>query len=92
MNLDISEEFRSICSRIIEDSRSLDEWIELESDDMFQTSNFVGGFDADEAEFCFSYFSSTGEEYWFQVSLEEIAAIAERSKTSVEIRPSESGI
>lgn len=31
-------------------------WADRESDDMFQSQHFCGGFDADEAAFLFSYF------------------------------------
>lgn len=36
----------------------------IESDDMFQTQNYVGGFDATEMSFCFSYFDANRDEFY----------------------------
>lgn len=70
MEIPILKELRIICAEI--DNKNLDasQWSEIESDDMFQSGNFVGGFDADEQEFCFSYNSPNDIEYWFQFNLE----------------------
>ena len=85
MNLTIDGEFRKICSEIALEDRAIDEWSQIESDDMFQSRHYEGGFDADEREFCFSYFSSDGVEYWFQVSLEQVKEIAAGSVNSLEV-------
>ena len=71
MEIPITKELISICSQIVEKGFSLDQWAEIESDDMFQNKTFCGGFDADENEFCFSYFDENGQEYWFQFNLSD---------------------
>ncbi len=73
MVIPINEELKSICCQIIEQNLSLEEWAGIESDDMFQTNSFEGGFDATEKEFVFSYFGD--KEYWFQLSLILVARI-----------------
>jgi hypothetical protein len=75
MKVPINEELRRVARSIIQENKSLDEWAEVESDDMFQEGNYSGGFDADEAEFCFSYFGPDGE-IWFQMSLAQIEELA----------------
>jgi len=72
MDIPVTEEFVSILKRIESECRNPEEWAEVESDDMFQSDNFVGGFDADEAAFCFSYFDKNGDEYWFQFTLSDV--------------------
>ena len=52
------------------------QWAEIESCDMFQTSNYCGGFDADEQAFCFSYFDPNNQEFWFQIDLQQVKSIA----------------
>jgi len=64
-----NNEFISICNQIKDKGFSIEQWREIESSDMFQTEHFCGGFDADESEFCFSYFAEDGSEYWFQISI-----------------------
>ena len=65
-----------ICREIEAKGFSNSQWAEIESDDMFQTSQFVGGYDADEREFCFSYRPSDGGELWFQFGLDQAKEIA----------------
>lgn len=67
MLIPITEELRNICKKISDQNLPLDDWCLIESDDMFQSENFIGGFDATEKEFTFSYFDNI--EYWFQFSL-----------------------
>lgn len=62
---------------------SIESWCEIESDDMFQQGRFIGGFDADEREFCFSYYESSEVEYWFQFSLEAAFKISKGVKLSI---------
>jgi hypothetical protein len=64
-------ELRTICSSIVARQWNEDTWSSHESDDEFQTEHLCGGFDATEREFCFSYYSSDGKEYWFQFPLIE---------------------
>ena len=66
MDINIGKNFVEICSQIIELNKSLEEWMRVESDDYFQTESYEGGFDATEKAFCFSYYTPSGEEYWFQ--------------------------
>ena len=47
----VTNEFRELCSTIVAEARSDNEWAQIESDDMFQTAHFVGGFDATERAF-----------------------------------------
>jgi hypothetical protein len=72
MQILIDDEFLTICEEILKEGHSLEEWREIESDDMFQTSHYEGGFDATEDAFCFSYFDPDGDELWFQLTLSEI--------------------
>lgn len=86
MKVPIEEDLREICTRIASQASTLEEWAQVESDDMFQAGPFVGGFDADEAEFCFSYYSTDGKEYWFQFSLQEAGRIARGESVDLEAR------
>jgi hypothetical protein len=76
MIIPIEQEFKSICIDIASKHLSVKEWSEIESSDMFQSVSFVGGFDADELEFCFSYFDAFNSEFWFQLSLNQIKEIS----------------
>ncbi len=73
MNIPINEELKTICSQIFEKGLTLAQWAEIESDDMFQTKTFEGGFDATEKEFVFAHFAE--KEYWFQLSIEQVSDI-----------------
>ena len=83
MDIPIEEELTRICKDILAESKSEKQWAEIESSDMFQTAMFCGGYDADENEFCFSHFSSDGNEYWFQVSLSDVSKIASGSMVKI---------
>jgi hypothetical protein len=72
MKIKVTDEFKSICGEILKEKKSEQEWAAIESDDMFQTKSFCGGYDADEKAFCFSYYNKNGDEYWFQLTLEEV--------------------
>lgn len=74
ITIPITPEFRTICKEIIDENLSEAEWSEVESDDMFQTNLFEGGFDTTENAFTFSYFTD-GKEYWFQLTLEDAIKI-----------------
>lgn len=80
VNIPIEHELESICQEIHANDLGLSQWTEIESDDMFQRGAFVGGFDADEQEFCFSYFAPNKVEYWFQFNLETAVQISKGSK------------
>jgi hypothetical protein len=80
-------EFRSLCREIVAENQTEEEWAEMESDDMFQSESYVGGYDADEEAFCFSHYAPDGEEYWFQVTLPEVQEVAAGGNPVVEVRP-----
>ena len=86
MRLQIDDEFRAICSRIVADDKTNDEWAKIESSDMFQTENYCGGYDADERAFCFSHYDAYGKERWFQISLQQVAEILQGTLGTVDIR------
>jgi hypothetical protein len=73
----ITNEFRDVCRFIVSERKSDDDWAEIESDDLVQTENFVGGYDGTERAFCFSFYGPDRTELWFQVTLVEAMAIAE---------------
>ena len=56
---------------------------------MFQSDHYCGGYDADEKAFCFSYYKSSNEEYWFQLTLSEVQAIVQRAVKEIQMRPAE---
>ena len=89
MNILVTEEFRGICSEIVSERKSDQEWAAVESDDMFQSEHFVGGFDATEQAFCFSYFDPSATEYWFQLTRSEIEEIAAGRRASFDVRAAE---
>ena len=76
MDIPINEELISICSEISDKNFSDMQWSEIESGDMFQTAMYCGGYDADEKEFCFSYYSSDGNEFWFQFDIDSAKKIS----------------
>jgi hypothetical protein len=80
----IDEILISIFKLILAEDKSLNEWAEIESDDMFQKEPYVGGYDADEEAFCFSYFSEKSE-YWFQVTIDEINEMVKGNINEVEL-------
>ena len=89
MDIVLPTEFVQICREIQSQGLEPAQWAGIESDDMFQTASFCGGYDADEAAFCFSYFDQDGTEYWFQVSLDSISAIVSGSLLSLSVHPAQ---
>lgn len=45
------------------------EWDRVESCDAFQRGSFVGGYDACEQEFTFSYYDAAKKEWWLSFSV-----------------------
>jgi hypothetical protein len=80
MDIPIEPEFKNICKDIEAKNLQPHQWAEIESDDMFQSGNFLGGFDAEENEFCFSYFAPNKIEFWFQFNLETALEISKDKK------------
>ena len=86
MQIQIDHEFLTLCEQILKEGHSLEEWREIESDDMFQSAHYLGGFDATEDAFCFSYYDSDGGELWFQLTLSEIMEAVAGELKSIEAR------
>ena len=86
MKIPIEEEFLNLCNQIEERNLSLNEWKKIASTDMFQSPNYCGGYDEIEDAFCFSYYDREGNEFWFQIELEEIEQILSGVKRSLEVR------
>ena len=86
MQIPITNELRLIFKQIVDEQKTEDEWSEIESDDMYQSESFDGGFDATERAFCFSYYANDGDEFWFQLTLSEIEGILGRRKTVIDGR------
>lgn len=86
MQIPVDDEFLTICEQILKENLSLEEWREIESDDMFQSQRYEGGFDATEDAFCFSYYNSDGSELWFQLELAQITKIVAGNLRSIEAR------
>ena len=84
--LEVDQEFMEICQHILGENKSFEEWDEIESDDMFQSQKYCGGYDATEQVFTFSYFESSGKEWWFQVSYEDIASVCNRGLKYLDLR------
>ena len=88
MDYKVDTVLREIAIQILAEGRSEEEWAEIESDDMFQSGNCVGGFDADEMAFCFSVYLDK-KEYWFQITLDEVSEIANGLLETVDARLAE---
>lgn len=87
MKVKVTTEFNEICTQIICERKSLSQWAIVESDDMFQSEHFCGGFDADEKAFCLSYYDANRKEYWFLLTLREVEAITQGELFEVMARP-----
>jgi hypothetical protein len=89
MKLRVDDELVDICKDILREDRCLEHWRELESDDQFQTTHCVGGFDATEGAFCFSVYRPSETELWVQFTLEEASHIAAGKLMVLDARPAE---
>jgi hypothetical protein len=63
------DDLRTICRQIVAAGRSMSEWDRIESDDMFQSGAYVGGYDAAEQGFTFSFYDAAKKEWWLSLSL-----------------------
>lgn len=79
-------ELVALCQTILATGRTLEEWRQRESDDEFQSAHYVGGYDATEDAFCFSYYESDAEEWWFQLSLDELRSLTAGASRPIEAR------
>jgi len=89
MELLITEELISICKYILDQNLTQEEWMKRYSDDAIQTNHFCGGFDAIEKEFTFSYYDEANNEFWFQITLDEVRDIVNGNINFIKIRPAE---
>ncbi len=89
MKIKIDEELLAIVREIDSEMKTKDEWEEIESDDMFQSKNYVGGFEGPKGAFCFSYYGDDGTEYWFQFKLEDVRRILNRDIIELDARRAE---
>jgi hypothetical protein len=89
IKLKIDSELFSVFQEIKSLNLDLKNWSLIESSDQFQTSNYCGGFDATENEFTFSYFDENKNEYWFQLTLNDIEKIVEGIYIEVFMRKAE---
>ena len=90
MKIAVDDELKRICKNIVSEKLSLFQWREIESDDMFQTDKYCGGFDTTENAFCFSYFHSENQEFWFQITIDEVQKILSGEMIEIDARPSNS--
>jgi len=86
MKIAVTQELRDLFARILAENKTESEWAEMESDDMFQSDHYRGGFDATEMAFCFSFFDGDGVELWFQLRLEEVREYATHGKAEIDAR------
>ena len=87
MKIAVTQELRDILRQILDEGRTPNDWATIESDDMFQSEHFCGGFDATERAFCFSLYHDNGKEYWFQITLEDVGALSAQINGEIEVRP-----
>jgi hypothetical protein len=87
--LEIDDELIDVCKKITNENKTNLEWQLVESDDCFQTSHYVGGWDSTEEAFCFSYYDDSDQEYWFQIDLEQVNKIQKGEKVDILLRKSD---
>ncbi len=88
MTVSVTSELVEIAKAIIAENKTLEQWKEAESSDMFQNGNYSGGFDATEMQFTFSVYQDN-REFWFQLSLGDVHDLAEGLLTTVDVRSAE---
>lgn len=77
-----------VAKKIVDSNNDGKSWALAESDDMFQEGSYIGGYDADEEAFFFSYFDQE-KEYWFQLSMNDITKVALGDIKIIDIRESD---
>lgn len=86
MKLKIDDEFKKICSEIISENKTDEEWSEIESGDMFQSEHYCGGYE--DGVFAFGYFGRSDQpdkEFWFEVPLSDLKKIVANEIEEVEL-------
>jgi hypothetical protein len=81
----IQDELIQLCQNILSERKTIEQWREIESSDMFQSKNYNGGFDSIEDEFCFSVYIDD-KEYWFQFPLEDVQRIVNGELQELSLR------
>lgn len=66
---------RKIWQDIVSQEKTDEQWPKIESDDRYQESPYIGGYNAIEQEFWFSFYEGQ-KEYWFGFSLSIACRIA----------------
>lgn len=84
--LKIESELIEILKEIKSESKIPLEWREIESSDMFQSEKYCGGFDSIENKFTFSYYPDKSEEFWFELTIEEIDKMLNGEIKELELR------
>ena len=85
MKIKVDEEFMLIVDKILSFDKGDNEWALVESDDIFQTKQYEGGYDGTERAFCFSYYGRPPEEYWFQLALDDIQKVKAGELKEIEV-------
>lgn len=83
------DELTRIAQQIVARGWTEHEWADRESDDEFQTSAVVGGFDTTEMAFTFSIYDEERTEWWAQLSLDEMHSLAQGRLADIPLRPAE---
>ncbi len=86
LQIEADDGLREICREIIIENKTAFEWSQIESDDMFSSGPYEGGYDAIEQEFWFSYYAPDRTEFWFGFSLEIAAKIASGAQYFLDIQ------
>ena len=86
LDTEASSQLREVCRDIAARRFTLEQWSAIESSDEFQTDCLVGGFEALESAFTFSYYDSSRTEWWFGLTLSQAETIAVGAPIEVELR------
>ena len=86
LDSDAQTQLVAICREIAARRLSLEQWSAVESCDEFQSERLVGGFEATEGQFTFSYFDVADTEWWFNLTLDQALGAAEGNGVVVALR------
>jgi hypothetical protein len=76
MKLIIDDNFRAICRTIVTEYDATGEASLIESDDIYQETNFCGGWESSVRRFGFSFYAPDGGDYIFSFTLDEARIVA----------------
>ena len=65
-NLLVDNELVGLCVQILGENKASNGWDLIESEDYFQTAHYIGGWDATEQAFCFSYYDEQKKNIGFR--------------------------